>query len=92
MYIATKATYSKVRKDLECFFANLILNQTNEFSLEDIIQQAMSKLSNPTLYSCEELKSVCTDTLQTLYHFDLVQLSCKGKYTLSSAYSTVSAR
>ena len=85
-------TKAKSNSNLENLITQVILNQTGEFSLEDIVHESNSQICDPVLYPSEELKKLCDNILKTLYHFDYIQFACKGKYSLNSCHSTVSDR
>ena len=92
MITTTISTCTKTKSNLEELITQVILNQTGEFSLEDIVHESNSQLCDYVLYPAEGLKKLCDNVLKTLYHFDHIQFASKGKYSLNSCYSTVSDR
>ena len=78
--------------DLENLVANIILRQTDEFTLDDIVRGVNSKLLGTNLFDSEELVKRCDDTLTTMFLFDSVQMVRKGRYALDTCQSNVSKR
>ena len=91
MYVKENANV-KTKTDLQNLVTSVILRQTEEFTLEDVIRSANSRLVGSTYYESEELKERCNDTLNTLYLIGSISGTPKGKYTLTMSWPAVSAR
>ena len=91
MYVKENSNV-KTKADLQNLVTSVILRQTDDFTLEDIILSANLRLVGSTYYASEELKERCNDTLSTLYLIGSISGTPKGKYTLSMALPAVSAR
>lgn len=82
----------KSRVDLQNLITSVLLKQTDDFTLEDIIHETNLRLVGSPFYASDEMKSRCSDILNTFFLFDNVQCVGLGKYVLSLACSPVSAR
>lgn len=91
MYIKENANV-KTKADLQNIVTSVILRQTDEFTLEDVIQGANARLVGSTYYESEELKTRCNDTIETLFLIGSISTSNNGKYSLSMSWPAVSRR
>ena len=82
----------KTRADLQNLVTSVILRQTGEFSLEDVVRDANLRLLDSPYYGTKELTDRCDDTLNTLFLFNGIQLVGKGKYSLSLSWPAISKR
>ena len=82
----------KTKADLQNLVTSVLLRQTDDFTLEDIIQGANARLIGSSYYDSEELKARCADTLETFFGFNGIQRVAKGKYTLSLSWPAISGR
>lgn len=91
MYVKEKGDV-KTNADLQNLVTSVILRQTGDFTLEDIICKANMRLVGSPYHASEELKARCADTLETLFLIGSISYTSKGKYTLSMCWPAVSAR
>lgn len=82
----------KAKADLQNLVTSVILRQTDEFTLEDIVRSANLRLAGSTYYASEELKFRCEDTIETLFLIGSISTTPKGKYVLSMSWPAVSTR
>lgn len=91
MYVKEKETI-KSRAELQNLISSLILRQTDEFTLDDIIQNANLRLSGSSYYESEELKERCSDTLRRLLLMGNISITPSRKYVISTPLPAVSTR
>ena len=91
MYVKEKETI-KSRAELQNLISSLILRQTDEFTLDDIIQNANLRLSGSSYYESEELKELCSDTLRRLLLMGNISITPSRKYVISTPSPAVSTR
>lgn len=82
----------KTKADLQNLIANVILHQTDDFTLEDVIRDANLRLVGSQYYATEELEYRCADTLHTLYVFNGIQSAGKDRYAPALPLFVASAR
>ena len=91
MYIKENSTV-KTKADLQNLVTSVILRQTDEFTLDDVVRDANLRLVGSTYYGTEELTERCADTLHTLFVFNGIQSAGKDKYAPGMWWPAVSAR
>lgn len=82
----------KTKADLQNLIASVILHQTDDFTLDDVVQATNQKLVGSPYYATEDLQSRCADTLHTLFVFNGIQSIGKDRYAPSTPLPAVSAR
>lgn len=82
----------KTRADLQNLVTSVILRQTDEFTLDDIVRAANLRLVGSSYYATEELTARCDDTLNTLFLFNGIQLVGKDRYCLGLSWPAISKR
>lgn len=82
----------KTRADLQNLVTSVILRQTDEFTLDDVVHDANLRLVGSPYYATEELTARCSDTLHTLFIFNGIQSAGKDKYSPGRSWPAVSAR
>ena len=82
----------KTKTDLQNLIASVILHQTDDFTLDDVVQATSQKLVGSPYYAAEDLQLRCADTLHTLFVFNGIQSIGKGKYAPAMPLAAISAR
>ena len=91
MYLKENANVKTIA-DLQNIVTSVILRQTDEFSLDDIIHGANLRLVGSSFYASEELTKRCKDTLETLFLIGSISNARNSKYCLSMPWPAVSRR
>lgn len=82
----------QTKADLQNVVTSVILRQTDEFTLDDIVRGANLRLVGSSYYGSQELIKKCYDTLETLFLIGSISIAKNGKYCLSMAWPAVSGR
>lgn len=91
MYLKEFASV-KTRADLQNLITSIILRQTDEFTLDDVVRDTNLRLVGSSYYGTEELTARCADTLHTLFVFNGIQSAGKDRYSPGLSWPAVSAR
>lgn len=91
MYLKEKENV-KTAADLQNLVTSVILRQTDEFTLDDIMHAANLRLVGSSYYASEELAKRCNDTLETLFLIGSISNATKGRYRLCMSWPAVSTR
>ena len=91
MYLKEQSNV-KNKADLQNLVTSVILRQTDEFTLDDVVRGANLRLVGSTYYGTEELTKHCKDTLETLFLIGSISNAKNGKYCLSISWPAVSGR
>jgi len=82
----------KTRADLQNLVTSVILRQTGEFTLDDVVRAANLRLVGSIYHESQELNARCDDTLETLFLIGSICHATKGRYRLCMSWPAVSAR
>ena len=82
----------KTQADLQNIVTSVILRQTGEFNLDDVVHAANLRLVGSIYYESQELTERCDDTLETLFLIGSISHATKGRYRLCMSWPAVSAR
>ena len=82
----------KTKADLQNLVTSVVLRQTDDFTLEDIIERANKRLIGSKYLESMELKECCEDTLNTLFLIGSISVTSGDKYVLSMSWPAVSGR
>ena len=82
----------KTRADLQNLVTSVILRQTDEFTLADVVKAANLRLEGSSYYGSQELTKRCDDTIETLFLIGSISSAKNGKYRLSMSWPAISAR
>jgi len=91
MYVKENSNV-KTKADLQNLVTSVILRQTNEFTLTDVVNAANLRLVGSTYYESQELIERCYDTVETLFLIGSISNTKSGKYCLSMSWPAISGR
>lgn len=80
------------KADLQNLVTSVILRQTGEFTLDDIIHGANARLLGSEYFESKELEECCDDTLNTLFIIHSLRSVDKRKYKLAMSWPAVGKR
>lgn len=82
----------KTKGDLQNLITSVILRQTSEFSVDDIYNSTLARLTGSDYYDSLEVKQGCEDTIETLFIIDCLKSDGHGKYQLAMSWPAVNKR
>lgn len=79
----------KTRADLQNLVTSVILRQTGEFSLDDIVRKANLRLIGSSYYASEDLTACCSDTLHKLFVIGGIQSAGEDRYSPGRSWPAI---